>query len=256
MTSVDPEPLNVIYGLHDASTPDRIRYVGLTTKGVRTRLSQHICDATRRARLPVHRWVAKHRHSVVATVLDVAESPADLPDLEREWIAMFRDSGVDLLNLTDGGEGMRGYQPTAETRAKLAAARMGYIHRAETREKMSDSARARWAGDTAGRERMSAMMSEQLDQIRASAQAALSAKRADPEFEASVTRKRLATLASRPESIRAIAIAHATLTEEDVRIIRRRSAEGEGRSELGREYGVSPTAISNIALRKTWKHVA
>jgi len=47
----------------------------------------------------------------------------------------------------------------------------------------------------------------------------------------------------------------AKLTEHDVREIRRRHADGENYSVLGREHGVSPQAIRALCLRLTWKHV-
>ena len=48
---------------------------------------------------------------------------------------------------------------------------------------------------------------------------------------------------------------NAVLTEEDVRVIRRRLAEGETMASLGREYGVDLTSIRNIRDRKTWAWV-
>lgn len=48
----------------------------------------------------------------------------------------------------------------------------------------------------------------------------------------------------------------AKLTEDQVREIRRRSAEGAGRTELAAEFGVARTNILKIVQRVTWKHVA
>jgi len=47
----------------------------------------------------------------------------------------------------------------------------------------------------------------------------------------------------------------AKLTPDDVLEIRKRSAQGESFRALGREYGVTHTAISHLVKRKTWKHV-
>lgn len=44
------------------------------------------------------------------------------------------------------------------------------------------------------------------------------------------------------------------LTVETVRIIRTKLSRGALGKELAREYGVSPTLISNIALNKCWRH--
>lgn len=48
----------------------------------------------------------------------------------------------------------------------------------------------------------------------------------------------------------------ARLTEDDVRAIRSRRAAGETTIALGREFGVTTTAISAITLRQLWRHVA
>ena len=48
---------------------------------------------------------------------------------------------------------------------------------------------------------------------------------------------------------------HATLTTADVLSIRRRTIEGERQHTLAAEYGIGQTAISAIAIGRTWKHV-
>ena len=54
-----------------------------------------------------------------------------------------------------------------------------------------------------------------------------------------------------PKSTRA----NAKVTEEQVREIRTRREAGESYNELAQEFGLTPTTVRNIALRKTWKHV-
>ena len=48
----------------------------------------------------------------------------------------------------------------------------------------------------------------------------------------------------------------AVLTEEQVREIRQRRANGELGVKLAKEFGVTPENISSIVLRKSWEHVA
>lgn len=47
-----------------------------------------------------------------------------------------------------------------------------------------------------------------------------------------------------------------SLTDEDVRSIRRRVAKGESRASLARELGLDKTTIGLMVSRKTWGHVA
>lgn len=44
---------------------------------------------------------------------------------EVRWIKAFRDAGYNLVNLTDGGEGTKGWVPSEETRAKYRARSAG-----------------------------------------------------------------------------------------------------------------------------------
>ena len=47
----------------------------------------------------------------------------------------------------------------------------------------------------------------------------------------------------------------ALLTEEQVLVIRRRFAAGEGCYSLGLEYGVSDTTIGAVVSRQNWRHL-
>ena len=49
--------------------------------------------------------------------------------------------------------------------------------------------------------------------------------------------------------------ANSKIGEAHVRDIRRRHAKGETRAALAKDYGVTPSNISCIVLRKSWKHV-
>lgn len=46
---------------------------------------------------------------------------------EREYLRVFRMIGMDLVNLTAGGDGTSGWIVTPETRAKISAAHMGVL---------------------------------------------------------------------------------------------------------------------------------
>ena len=59
--------------------------------------------------------------------------------IERERIKFWRDAGVDLANLTDGGEGTVGFKMSDETKAKLSAISKNMPQ--EQRNKIADAAR-------------------------------------------------------------------------------------------------------------------
>lgn len=57
--------------------------------------------------------------------------------LEKERIAFWKNSGVDLANKTEGGEGVSGFVPSEEYRAAVSARFKGRRHTEETKKKMS-----------------------------------------------------------------------------------------------------------------------
>lgn len=63
--------------------------------------------------------------------------------LEIGIIKCLKKAGIKLTNFTNGGEGASGCIPTAETRAKMSAAKMGKTHSEETRAKMSEVGKKR-----------------------------------------------------------------------------------------------------------------
>lgn len=60
---------------------------------------------------------------------------------EKLLISCFRDMGVKLTNLTDGGDGCAGLVFTELHKARLSASKMGKKHSEETKKKMSESAK-------------------------------------------------------------------------------------------------------------------
>jgi hypothetical protein len=63
--------------------------------------------------------VAKYRkENIIVQIINcINESQAF--DLEKIYIKQFKMDGIQLVNLTDGGEGSSGYKPTEETKKKL-----------------------------------------------------------------------------------------------------------------------------------------
>lgn len=94
---------NVVYALSlDSKTH---RYVGLTARGVDTRLGEHVKAALSNSQLPVHQWMRKHGPlSVKASVLQSVDDYHVLAEIEVMWIKKLRTDGFSLLNLTHGGE--------------------------------------------------------------------------------------------------------------------------------------------------------
>lgn len=48
---------------------------------------------------------------------------------------------------------------------------------------------------------------------------------------------------------------NARITADEVREMRRRNSDGERQVSLAKDYGITQATVSNIVLRKTWKHI-
>lgn len=136
-----------LYVLLDPRT-DEVRYVGWTSKHPRERLRRHVSDARAGKKNYRYHWLrsllAESQRPIMRVVAWVECAAA--PAAEQRLIAALRARGTRLVNGTDGGEGMLGYVPNQETRAKLSAAGKGRKlapRTSEHRARLSEAARRR-----------------------------------------------------------------------------------------------------------------
>jgi hypothetical protein len=120
----DATPWVRIYALCDY--PEVPRYVGKTVRWLGDRHKAHIraAQTIEMPRLPVHRWIRKQisiNAPLVIKLLENVEDASIWAERERFWIAKLRSDGANLLNLTNGGEGLHGHVFTVEHRANIAA---------------------------------------------------------------------------------------------------------------------------------------
>lgn len=111
-----------VYALYCTCHPDSgPRYVGSTTRTPRERLREHLKPYwLESAKYPVSRWVSKHgRDNIRIYTLEECDSTV-LDDREVHWISEFRSRFVDLLNISDGGSGVRSRVPTEEERLNIS----------------------------------------------------------------------------------------------------------------------------------------
>lgn len=120
-----------VYALRLENTHE-YRYVGMSVHGAKHRLKQHVNKSMRDPVTSKERWIHKHTSAgrrIVADVLEIIDSEnySLFQFREKFWIASLRESGYDLLNLTDGGEGVLGWSPPPETRKRWSDSRKGTI---------------------------------------------------------------------------------------------------------------------------------
>lgn len=137
MSSVRAKPkewspfVGVVYGVQEMGSSE-FRYVGLTTKTILRRRSEHFKTAERGVKTPFADWLRTHgsREDVFFRSLELVMSD-DLEDLghaEQKWIARLRADGHRLLNLTEGGLGPRGYVWSEEQRRAVGDRTRGTKH--------------------------------------------------------------------------------------------------------------------------------
>lgn len=151
----------LIYGVR-AIDSSEYRYVGLTTKTITRRRSEHFKVAESGRKTAFAAWLRKQagREAVYFHSLELVMS-GELEDLgaaEHRWICKLREAGHRLLNLNEGGLGNHGYVWTEEQRA-AASERMRGVKRPGCPTgpdhpswgwTPSDELRARWSAQRKG----------------------------------------------------------------------------------------------------------
>lgn len=119
----------VVYGLCRESDPT-IRYIGMTSKGIKRRFYEHQNTATKPNARPVYKWMSKY-DDVTYVVLAESLTWKEAQQRERDEIL----ARTNLLNCTVGGEGLS--EASLATRKKMSDAKKGK----PLPQKMHDAAR-------------------------------------------------------------------------------------------------------------------
>lgn len=83
-------------------------YVGITNN-FKQRMNSHNSDAYyKNSQLPVHNAMRKHNHRTEIWAQGIEDWDL-LCELEKQTIAQLKEEGIELYNLTGGGEGTLGY---------------------------------------------------------------------------------------------------------------------------------------------------
>jgi hypothetical protein len=121
--SMLPQKRVTIYALCEPES-GLIRYVGKTRYTPERRLTYHLTQS-RSSRLPSANWLRSlnlRGFRPIMVELERVGLNDDWASRERFWISACKDAGFRLLNLTDGGEGAHGFEPTDEHRSKISQA--------------------------------------------------------------------------------------------------------------------------------------
>ena len=113
-------------------------YVG---KGIGGRCNAHVLEAkyyVKRKSLKLSKIRKLLRLGMKPIVVKVEENVSDKQalDLECLLIVEMRDLGFNLTNMTDGGDGAKGYKHTEEHKRKASASQIGRVFSEETKQRM------------------------------------------------------------------------------------------------------------------------
>lgn len=97
------------YGLYAEDEPDKICYVGVTSRAIAVRFSQHKYSANHENRsMPVHKWMySKYKKGIEIKFKEIDSCfESEWKEKEVYWISYYRKLNPFLLNLQKGGSGV------------------------------------------------------------------------------------------------------------------------------------------------------
>lgn len=107
-------------------------YIGQTTRSVEQRFKEHA-----KSNYLIGKAIRKYgKENFTIEIIEECETPEQLNEREKFWIAFFNCMSPNGYNLTDGGNNAI---PSAESCAKMSAAHTGVKRSPETVAKMSES---------------------------------------------------------------------------------------------------------------------
>lgn len=124
-----------IYVLKHPETLE-IRYVGKTVRSLNRRLGNHISNAKgNKHNKHLSNWIMTIINSGKRPIIELLETCSYDIWQEREqfWIKQF----PNLINLTEGGDGCKGFIHYPETIEKIRQAKLGTCHSQEFKDNMS-----------------------------------------------------------------------------------------------------------------------
>lgn len=132
-----------IYTLNDPIT-NEIRYVGQTCNSLNSRLTQHLKSKGGSYRVKWINSLIKKGLKPTINLLVEGLDKNECNSQERFYIKTFREQGIKLVNMTDGGEGSFGFKHTDKTKKLLCEIRKKN-NTQENKDLIARLAKERWS---------------------------------------------------------------------------------------------------------------
>ncbi len=242
----DDRPVS-IYSLCDPDTKE-VRYVGKTVSSLKERLRGHLkCrEGEGHHRVNWIRKLLRDGRQPLIELLETVQAQDNWQVKEQYWIEKLRRDGARLINATLGGEGSHGWQPSMETRRRIAErlrGRKGHPHTEEFKKALAlrNSARPRAVWTDARRARWHTMFAGEKNPFygRKHSEATKQKLREGRvgKLYSEERRKRHRDAMQRPE-VRA-RLGREKLSECEQARLGRLAAEGESMTVLAKEFGIA-----------------
>lgn len=135
-----------VYIVYVVKLNDQIKYVGLTSKTLKTRIIEHKSATKTGSNLVFHKAIRKYGSSLEFLPLFINFSLEEAANKEKELIQLYKTHvSTKGYNLSLGGEANTGLKGPmkAETKLKISLANKGkhsgLVHSNETKKKMSEA---------------------------------------------------------------------------------------------------------------------
>lgn len=105
-----------IYSLSSSDKPNNLRYIGYTSKKLKVRLIEHLCES-KKNKTHKDKWIQKelkNGNTIEIIEIDHSDSIEDIKLKEIYYIQLYKNFGALLTNSTNGGDGAYGYKYTED----------------------------------------------------------------------------------------------------------------------------------------------
>jgi len=226
--------LGTVYTLSHPETGE-VRYVGITTAELNTRLIQHISVAKRSER-HTHKdcWVRSLLDKGLKPTIEVIEEVTvdALNDREVEYIAKFKSDGARLTNSTSGGQA--NFTVSEETKAKMSEASKGKKKSEDHRKNIG----------------LASSLRRHTEETKAKMSVIATGRPRTEETRKKIAETRLAKGIGKGENN-----SKSILKEYQVLEIYDKIKLGYTDKELASKYGISKSGVSGIRHGHNWKHL-
>lgn len=119
-----------------ATAPNGKQYFGITTATLDVRKSEHYSKAKKGSKIAFHNALNKYGQEVKWQIVSICDTYEQAKKMEIELIKKFNTRAPFGYNLTDGGDGFKGYKLSDENRKILSESHKGYIMPQEQKDKI------------------------------------------------------------------------------------------------------------------------